>query len=1643
MSLASELEPSLVHALPGRIRLHLPAWSGQRLQMIEARLQRLPGVRRAQANALTGNVLIYYDPARTDEKTLRQLVIDVQPVPAVAPARGNVLPRDQGESRKRPPSGKLRTGGTQRARIPTRGLVGNSQLGRCAVERLERYASVRARPDPLTGRILVEFDAAQVSLEKLGAEIKALEPPQRANEHAPAHPLDPGPLCQSTLRTAAACLGLAVLAFRRLIGSQTRLPGAPTARSVSAVINLIQAYPFVRHGVRALLGQDTGEAIVSLVGITAQTISGGPIGLVLAGSMALRLLTVVLPRRRAWYRYEEILEAGPPVYPGARLTCAAGERSPLDGIVLEGAGMILGRDALPFPLAPGSGVSAGDRFLSGPFLLKLEEGSPVAASPRPAPPVSSVGAPYRRVYTLLSFAYAALRLAVTGSPRQGFVGLLLVNPRTAVLGADAANENTAARVLRSGVTIVETDPHRSIRRPTVLLLDSPRLVTDGLELGGVLPLAEGYEVSEILSLAGGISAETGSPWGNVFPMAGSAPASNGSFDGTAATALIGGTRFGLRPAEAPEIMAAGERQDHAGEYLLLLENQSAGTPLAILLLRPRLATGLADLVAVCRRHRVKCLLLSGGTGSAGQAIGRRAGISFLDADDAIPIIRQEQRRGGLVALVSDRVGAGAAFAACDLGIGLSSGRSGPLLARTDLMAPDLTAVAAIIEAGAGREAIVRATAVLAIADDLFGAVWGFRGQPTVDDATRPGSISALTAFALAWLRQRGGERAKSALDYLIDPRPERWGRQDVADVLRAMDTTAMGLPCVEAARRQRRRPQSGVRSELLEAVVEQLRSPVNAILGWGAGLALLLGGRPYEVVVIGAIMGVNVAIEAWQQRQAGLAAEALRQLSSPVARVLRDGESVTVPADELVPGDILLLAAGERVTADARLLDGSSLQVDEASLTGESEPVHKTAEARLPENRILLDGSDVVSGSGRAVVVAVGRATRLGAIAAALRMEETEQSPLSTQLARILHRAVPVAVLGGAVVVVSGLLRRQPLLPQLATGVSIAVAVVPESLPLLAGVGQVGVARRLARHNALVRRLSAIETLGRVDIACTDKTGTLTEGRLALQLVANSGGEVSIPGVRRPEFRRILLGGAFATPHPDVVHAADDPTDVAIMQAAHAAGLGGALQAARGPEAPFDAVRAFHAAVVRGKLWVKGAPETVLPRCERIRHLRTTEPIDESGRQALLEQAASLAARGLRVLAVAEGARDLPPEAPHHLTALGFLGIRDPLRPGARDAVRRCRQAGVRVLMITGDHPGTACAIGREAGILGGQAILTGAEIATLTDEALRKRLEKVTVVARATPFDKMRIVQSLQQLGLVVAMTGDGVNDAPALRLADVGVAMGKGGTEVARHAADLVLADDNFATLVEALVEGRGFWGNLRRAVGCLLGGNVGEFGLIVGASGFGFATPLGPAQILTVNLITDALPNFAVVLQQPEHRDLAALAREGTGALEETLRREVLRRGLATALPTLVTYLLSLRLGGPAQATTVAFGSVVTAELAQTAGVGWAEGQLSRSVLGALAGSFGVLTAAVTVPGLRSVLGLALPSPLSVLLVVSSAAAAVGINRGARRVGNLLPGPVRGRAEIPEEIGSGRSIPPDALGQLAAPGGSANRR
>jgi calcium-translocating P-type ATPase len=1574
-----------------------------------------------------------YDPRATNELALLAAVRGVPlTLTAAEPSRAEL-----------PPAVTEGTGKEQRARIAVRGLERNAGMA-SQVVRLLRQRGVRATARPLTGHILVEYDEYKHVLKELIALVARVEMPALPGEDRPAHPLDPMPFWQSLLRAVGSLVALGVITYRRLATPVTSpiTPGHGTASTVAGIVNLAHGLPFVRHRLnRWLGGRDRAVLALDALSIVTLTLANFPLGLVVTGLDALLVLGEVSARRGAWRRYEENLDSTAAVEPGAVVRLEAGARVPLTADVIEGTGTAISTASLPVAIAPGSIVPPGAHLFGGPFVLQLHGGASFEPEHRPAPPAPDYFDRYIRYGGWAAWAYVALTALRTLSPIRVFEAMLLLNPRTAVIAQATSNIAAAARTLRSGLTVIGTRPDRIVQQPHWLLFDGPRLLCEGMEIVEVRTPSPAVVASEVLAVAAIVSAAAGSPWGNVFAKAGHAVVSGGDFNGLWATATVDGVQYALGPPEDLDDIPEDFLLEHAGGYVLDLRNFEENTSLGLIALRPRLSAATTQLVRACRRHGVAIELLWRDGSATARQIARRTGLAIGTGVTVVEAIRRRQRQGALVAVVSDHADAAAAFAACDLAIGLASARTGEIPARADLLVPDLRGVADFIEAAARRTLAIRDGVHLSIASNVVGAIQGFLpNQLGGERASIAVYLASLTAMGVVNFRLRGGHRLASSLAHLADPRPERWARRRLDDVLRALDTTEDGLSAVEAASRRQTRGGATAGDQVLTAIRNQLKTPITMVLGGGACLTLVLG-QPLNTALLAVTTSLNIIAGVWQEREVGKAAEAIKRLSAGTARVVRDGRPSVVASSDVVAGDVLILGPGDRVAADARILRAQGMEVNEAALTGESLPVPKGPDEFADVGRIVLEGSDVVVGRARAIVVAVGRQTRLGATAAALNIGRADHSPMGQRLSRILQIALPASAAGGALAGIAGLFYGGTMAGQLAVGVTTALSAIPEGLPLLAGVGQAGVANRLASKNALVRRIAAVEALGRVDVACTDKTGTMTEGRLAVRLMADLEREAYLPGTLSANFGSLLLTAALASPHPEAREAVLHPTDRAIVRAAMDAGLREQVRAPRLAELLFDSARAFHASRVPGRLCVKGAPEKLVPRCTRVRIADSDEPMTEARHAALLARVTALAERGLRVLLIAEGPADSAPDNPQGLTALGFVAISDPLRRSVPEAVRRCQAAGIRVIMLTGDHPATARAIAREAGLLvaGAGEVLRAADLEDMTPEDLDQCLDTAAVIARAAPLDKLRVIQSLRRRGHIVAMTGDGVNDAPALRLADVGVAMGLSGTEVARQASDVVLTDDDFATLVEALVEGRGFWRNMRTALGLLLGGNAGELAVIVGATLMGFGPPLTTVQILLVNLITDALPALAVVLQRPQKRVLAALAREGLSALDVGLRRDVLRRGLATAVPTLASYVLMQYLSGPEQASAVAFGSVVATQLAQTLDAGRVQGFISRSVIQAVGASAVALGSAMTVPPLRDFLGLVTPMPLGWGVIGGAAIAAVLMSRAISELGRS-PGTALARREWSAKSWSAPSWLTnlqDALRRLEPPG------
>ena len=699
-------------------------------------------------------------------------------------------------------------------------------------------------------------------------------------------------------------------------------------------------------------------------------------------------------------------------------------------------------------------------------------------------------------------------------------------------------------------------------------------------------------------------------------------------------------------------------------------------------------------------------------------------------------------------------------------------------------------------------------------------------------------------------------------------------------------------------------------------------------------------GEFIEPALILLIVVINAVIGVVQESKAERALEALKQMSAPHARVIRDGTEQLVDASGLVPGDIIKLEAGDFVPADSRLISSSNLKCEESALTGESVPAEKSALAEVAENAPLGDranmvysGCSVSYGTALAVVTATGMSTEMGKIAELLNTAEETQTPLQEKLSKLGKYLGIIALAACAVIFVLGLLNDIDVMEIFMTSVSLAVSAIPEGLPaIITIVLSIGV-QRMVRRNAIIRSLPAVETLGSASVICSDKTGTLTQNRMTL-VEAFADGEASAEKIgdgNSEKIRKLLGMGTLCcdgsiVPQPDgTFKHIGDPTETSIVLAAHMNGMEKSELNARYPrmaEIPFDSDRKLMTTVnnVDGKLTVivKGAFDVLAGRCV-------------AGNTALAaEMVNDMSSRALRVIAVAykhidELPSDITPDTMETgLTFFGVVGMIDPPRKEAAEAVQICTRAGIRPVMITGDHVVTACAIAKQLGILrDGDRAVTGAELAAMSDEQLDDCVDSISVYARVTPEDKIRIVRAWQKRGKVVSMTGDGDNDAPALKAADIGCAMGITGTDVAKGAADMTLTDDNFATIVHAVREGRGIYDNIKKAVGFLLGTNIGELLTVFIAMLLWHESPLLSIQLLWINLVTDSLPAIAIGMESVESDVMDRSPKpknEGLFANGHGLRIAI--QGVFFASVTLAAYMIGSAYAGVEGGSTMAF-------------------------------------------------------------------------------------------------------------------------
>jgi cation-transporting P-type ATPase I len=1015
-------------------------------------------------------------------------------------------------------------------------------------------------------------------------------------------------------------------------------------------------------------------------------------------------------------------------------------------------------------------------------------------------------------------------------------------------------------------------------------------------------------------------------------------------------------------------------------------------------------------------------------GGDAEAADRAGADDWSDGrDGTAAVIRRLQANGSSVACVTgDRPG----LMAADCGIGL--GDVGQVPWEADLLCPDRRHACYVLEAVGTARDLSRQSVALSWGASGAGTALSILSEPA--SAARNANNAVNTGAALAMVN---GVRAAAVLGRRPLPpvgAQTMWHELGVGEVLARLHSTANGLTAQEAAAAAARRAETGADHAISfpAAIVEEMANPITPVLAVAAAVSGAAGSLA-DAGLVSSVVLANGVLGGVQRYRVEHAVRALEGIDGALVSVRREGRWSTCAPQALVVGDVVRFQAGDWVPADCRILASRALEVEQASLTGESAPVPKgpaASAARSLANRssMLYEGSSIAAGRARAVVVAVAPDTELRRAAEGVTPPPTG---VEVRLRDLTRLTIPLALGGGAALLGNSVLRGLTVRQGVGGGVSLAVAAVPEGLPLLATMAQLAGARRLSRRGALVRNPRALEALGRVEVLCCDKTGTLTEGRITLDAV-HDGTRLRSLAHLGARHRNVLAAAVRASPAARTDGGAlPHLTDRAVVEGAYRCGIGtedGIAGWEKVAELPFEPARGYHAVLGRtttGQLLsVKGAPEVVLPRCTRWRHRNDSPELDDRARQGLARTVERMGRRSYRLLAVAErsasGRADLDDERVQRLDLLGFVALVDPVRPAGAAAVASLQRAGISVVMLTGDHRSTAEGVAVELGVLNNRRVLTGPELDLLSDPELDAILDDVAVFARVTPSHKMRLVAAYQRRGQAVAMTGDGANDAPAIGLADAGVALGPQATPAARAAADVVVPDGRIETLVDAIVEGRALWSSVRDAIAILVGGNLGEIAFTVLASLPSGRPPLSPRQLLLVNLLTDIAPALAIAVRPPSVPPGRLLSEGPDTSLGRPLERAIIARAVATTGGATAAWVGGRLTGRPARASTIALVGLVGSQLGQTLRTD----ARNPAVLAASLGSAAALGAIVQTPGVSHFFGCRPLGPGDWGIALGAAATATAGSDLSERLVSLLPRlrpvtPSPGQEPSPEQV------------------------
>ena len=1469
--------------------------------------------------------------------------------------------------------------------LATGALDGGPAVRRALRRQLERLDGVEwAAVNDAVGRVLVTFDERRVRVDDVVEVITAIEQARGGTQVFPLsadHPADLEPLVAALVTVAVDTVGIGVAYAGRV------LPVPRLSRHATLALALLDSQQWVKKALVARIGTTGTELAFASASALLHALTQSPTVPALNAAAAAARVWEMRARRAVWQRREPEL-----CHPGLEV----------------GSG----------PLTP--------------------------PGPRPCPLPDGPIERYRGRLAPTALGTALGLLPLTFAPSRSADLLKALTPKAAVQGREAFAAVLDVRLCRRGILPMDGSAYRRLDRVDTVVVDGASLCTGAAVVREV----------HLEPAAADAGWDTVTAWTGASRLLGADPGPEGSSDAPALRLGPGDTDPG-RPGARVHAL-----RDARGERLGTAVVTNELDPHAEALLR---AVGEAG-------HRLVLTAHVGVEDVAGIADEVTA-----PGETLLETVRRLQADGRGVLLVAsgegshdlpgrDGAGAGAADAgpallAADVAVAPTVPGRAAAWGADLVTGPGLRDACRVVAASAAARALSRQCVETGLTGNVLGGLLAAVGSAERGQrrATTPGKSA--NAWNMAW-----GAWTALRLDGRPDPAATvhtPWHALDPDQVLhRVAGREATAGPAVGPDRTARLRGAvvalahvPGVAGPLRYArtVAAELADPLTPLLGTGAAATAVLG-EPTDAVLVASAMIGSALISGFQRLRAETVLESLLLEQDVVAhREIRggpdDGGRRDVPASALAVGDVIVVESGDVVPADARLLEAADLEVDESGLTGESHAVAKDVDATpgavLADRTCMLhEGTSVVAGHGRAVVVAVGAATAAGRASTAAGVA-APPAGVQARLGELTRSVLPLTLAGGGAVVGLSLLWRRPLKEAVKAGVAVAVAAVPEGLPLVATVAQQAAARRLSRRGAVVRSARVLEALGRVDTVCFDKTGTLTENRLRVVRLAPCGDD--------PLTEDGLLELAAVAGDPTDAHVHE--VDRAVVAAVDERDDGPVDQRGDDPEVclPFTAGRGFSAGLRAGRLVVKGAPEVVFERCTG------------TGLDAARERVEHLAHQGLRVIAVADRAvADAPADGPdleaaaHDLTLRGFVALADSVRPSTAVAIAQLRASGVRVLVATGDHPETAAAIAAEAGVPDADRVVTGAELLRASDAERVRLVRGTTVFARLSPEQKVALVAALRKAGATLAMTGDGVNDAAAIRLADVGVGVGgAGGAEspAARRSADLVLTDADLTRLVDALAEGRAMWARVRDAVAVLVGGNAGEVAFTVVGTALGGRSPLGTRQLLLVNLLTDMFPALAVAVAAPRRavapaadpddplagHPLAEELRAGPHrGFAREVRRLVLVRGAATAAGATGAWASGRVTGSRSRAGSMGLAALIGTQLAQTA---WA-GRRSPLVLVTAAGSFAVLATVVQTPVVSRFFGCRPLDPLAWAVVLGwSVAGAAGAELVPRWLGRPGYGPDRPAPPASPPDGPAATPPgPGPAGEAGAAEGAA---